>query len=84
MIKILTVMALNLMMFLALWAMILILFMCVGMLLFSELKYFKTIDSTLSFLVYAAIGAWDLTVFTEKTYTTCIIEEADIMKRDSE
>lgn len=78
MIKILTVMAVNLVMFLLLWAMILVLFMCVGMLIFSELKYFKTIYSTLSFLVYSAIGSWDLTVFGSKTYTYCNIAEEDI------
>ena len=64
MLKILTVMTVNLFMFLILWGMILVLFMCVGMLIFSELKTFSTIPNTMSFLIFSSLGEWDLDAFS--------------------
>lgn len=63
MVKILKVMTLNLLMFMLLWLMILVFYLCVGMLIFYGVKEFKSIESSFVYLVSSALGNWDAEIW---------------------
>ena len=49
--------------FLAIWAIILIMFTCVGMLAFGQLDDFKVMVKILTMFVESALGEWDMSVY---------------------
>jgi hypothetical protein len=63
MFKILQQMMVDLAKFLCIWAIILIMFVCVGMLAFGQLEDFKNMTDILIYFVEAALGEWDMDVF---------------------
>lgn len=63
MFKILVNMSLDLIKFLVLWSVILLIFGCVGMLIFAQLDTFETLPGILALLFEACLGVWDMKVF---------------------
>ena len=62
-IKIIQVMAQNMLKFLAVWSLVIIAFACTALLMFAHNTSFKDITSTFYFLICAALGNWDSAVF---------------------
>jgi hypothetical protein len=52
--------------FLGIWAIVMIMFVCVGMLAFGQLKDFKVMTEILTMLVESALGEWDMEVYNGK------------------
>ena len=64
MFKILQQMMVDLAKFLCIWAIILVMFVCVGMLAFGQLDNFKNMMDILIYFVESALGDWDMEVYT--------------------
>jgi hypothetical protein len=64
-IKMLTTMTKQLVLFTVVWGMVIILFTCVGKLLFYTMVDFEDLVTSLTFLMQSALGNWDLTNFIE-------------------
>jgi hypothetical protein len=62
-IKIVIVMTQTLIKFFAVWALEILLFACVAMILFAGYPRFVSINSTVYFLLCGAIGNWDASTF---------------------
>jgi hypothetical protein len=62
-ITILKIMTANLLEFILLWSFLIVFYMCVGMLLFYEVPAFKLRIDAFQYLLYSALGNWDLTIF---------------------
>ena len=74
-IKMITVMFLDMLNFFLLWGIIMIFFLCIGMLLFIDTNEFKTFQNALVFLAEAAIGGFDTSVFSKPMkYPYCICD----------
>jgi len=56
-------MTVDMLTFMVLWSIILVFFMCIGMLIFIDLETFQSLKSTLIFLFQAALGSFDVTLF---------------------
>jgi hypothetical protein len=50
--------------FLCIWAILLIMFVCVGMLAFGQLEDFKEMVQILFFFIESALGEWDMAVYS--------------------
>ena len=64
MFRILQQMIIDLGKFLVIWSVILIMFTCVAILAFGELKTFYTFEDTLIFFLESALGQWDMDVYS--------------------
>lgn len=64
-IKMILVMIKEVLSFMALWSVILIFFLCIGMLVFVDINEFKTVKSALVYLGMAALGNFDTTTFSQ-------------------
>jgi hypothetical protein len=63
MFKILQQMMADLAKFLCIWAILLVMFVCVGMLAFGQLEGFKEMLDILIFFIESALGEWDMVVY---------------------
>ena len=61
--KVLQKMIVDLTYFLAIWSIILVMFSCVGILMFGELNAFQEIHDVLVLNIQAALGAWDMSIY---------------------
>lgn len=69
--KMITTMISQLLIFTVVWGMLLLLFSCVGQLIFFELKDFKDLTASLTYLIQAALGDWDMDPFLLKRKYSC-------------
>lgn len=69
----------SLLQFLILWSLILLFFTCVGMLLFYEVGFFKEITGAFEYLIYSALGSWDIGIFQQAVSIRNIIDPNDIL-----
>jgi hypothetical protein len=69
----------SLLQFLILWSLILLFFTCVGMLLFYEVDFFKEITGAFEYLIYSALGSWDIGIFQQAVSIRNIIDPNDIL-----
>lgn len=67
-IKIIQVMVLNMIKFLFVWVLVIITFGCVGLLIFRHNVSFSLVTSTFYFLICAALGNWDSSVFDRSNW----------------
>jgi len=63
MIKIMIVMTQELMKFVFIWALVILIFGCIGVILFIPYDTFKTTGSAFYYLICGALGNWDTTTF---------------------
>ena len=61
----------QLLMFTVVWGMVIVLFTCVGKLLFYTLINFGDVTTSLTFLIQAALANWDLSQFLEPRVYSC-------------
>ena len=52
--------------------MFLVFFLCVGMLIFYNTAQFKSIEKALIYLISAALGQSDSSIFADPTLVTCV------------
>ena len=74
MLKMIIVMTKDLATFIVLWSAILIFFLCVGQLVFVDVETFQSIETTLDFLINAALGNFDVELFEQPYRTICVID----------
>jgi len=53
------------------WAIIIILFAAVGQLVFYELEAFSNLTTTFTYLIEAALGGWDISIFLSPRNYVC-------------
>jgi len=53
------------------WAIIIILFAAVGQLVFYELEAFSNLTTTFTYLIEAALGGWDISIFLNPRKYVC-------------
>jgi hypothetical protein len=74
--KMIITMSKQMAMFTIVWLFIIILFVCVGQLVFYELADFKNLTTSFTYLIQGALGAWDINVFLLPRKYSC--EDGDI------
>ena len=62
-IQIIIVMTINLIKFILVWSLVILTFGCVGLLMFNHVQTFSTTTGAFYFLICAALGNWDSTIF---------------------
>ena len=62
-IKIIEVMTFRLLKFVVIWWLVILCFVCVGVLLFSHTFKFNSITNAVYFMLCSSIGNWDATIF---------------------
>lgn len=77
----LTTMTKQLVLFTVVWGMVIMLFTCVGKLLFYTMVNFEDLITSLTFLMESALGNWDLTNFIEPRRFSCNEDETDCYYR---
>lgn len=61
--KMIITMSKQMMVFTIVWLFIIILFVCTGQLVFYELEDFKNLTTSFTYLIQAALGGWDISIF---------------------
>jgi hypothetical protein len=56
-------MTINLIKFLFVWSLVILTFGCVGLLMFNHVKTFSSTTGAFYFLICAALGNWDASIF---------------------
>lgn len=59
-------MAQKLIKFLVIWWLLILCFVCVGILMFSHNKKFDSVENAVFFLLCSSIGSWDPSVFNRE------------------
>ena len=81
-IKIIQVMAQNMLKFLVVWSLVIIAFACTGLLMFAHNTSFKSITDTFYFLICAALGNWDAAVFERSNWDVLVTRGNYLKERD--
>jgi hypothetical protein len=75
--KMIITMSKQMLVFTIVWLFIIVLFVCVGQLVFYELADFKSLTTTFTYLIQAALGGWDINVFLDPRKYSCDITNSN-------
>jgi len=69
--KVIVTMIKQLVIFLVIWGLIILLYVCVGQLIFYTLIDFGDMRLAATYLIQSALGSWDLSIFLEPRVYVC-------------